>query len=255
MAGRFTITLLISCLFMLGIRPVKAQSFGFGCLGFVGAYAGYSYQTYNPSGLNDYIYSFNQARNDSISIPLNKFGVSKGYRVGLNFFRAQIKNFILTTKGFYQSVSEDHQGVEKLSNGTRTTDMQVKINNWGVGVDLGITITDGLSWKIVDGVVNFNNVSLTDTRNAPGPETLITTYKNSSSSIGYSIGTGFIYALIEDYVSLEGTAGYTIISIDEMQQGNGVKLTVADNSTEVMNNFIKSGGFNAVVQLNLGFPL
>ncbi|MDR3626737.1 MAG: hypothetical protein P4L45_07880, partial [Ignavibacteriaceae bacterium] len=78
------------------------QSFGFGCLGFVGGYGGYSYQKYNATGLNNYVNGFNEDHKDSLSSPMGKFGVASGYRVGINFFRANIKGFILTTKGFYQ---------------------------------------------------------------------------------------------------------------------------------------------------------
>ena len=37
----------------------EAQTFGFGCLGFVGGYGGYSYQDYNAAGLNEYIRYWN----------------------------------------------------------------------------------------------------------------------------------------------------------------------------------------------------
>ncbi len=250
---------IIPVLLLMQANFIRAQSFGFGCLGFVGGYAGYSYQKYNPEGLNEYVGDFNYFNKDSLSIPMNNFGTFKGYRVGLNFFRAHISNFILTAKGFYESLNEKHEAVEKFVNGTRTTDLELNYKNWGVGLDLGITITDLISWKIVDGAVRFNNISLTNTTNFTGGETQMVEYKNAKTSIGYSIGTGFILAIIEDYVSLEGTAGYTMLSIDQVQNSKGEVLALA-NSTEKkfdapVNNFIKSGGFNAVVQLNLGFPL
>lgn len=249
----------ISALLILPANILQAQSFGFGCLGFVGGYAGYSYQRYKPDGLNEYVYNFNTVHKDSLSIPMNNFGTLKGYRVGLNFFRAHISNFILTAKGFYESLNEKHEAVEKFVNGTRTTDLELDHTNWGVGLDVGITITKSISWKIVDGAVRFNNVKLTDTRNSTNGETQIAEYKNAKSTIGYSIGTGFILAIIEDYVSLEGTAGYTIFAFDQVKDNSGEILSLVDNSEKKLsppvNNFIKSGGFNAVVQLNLGFPL
>ena len=81
------------------------QTFGFGCLGFVGGYGGYSYQNYKPGTLNDYIDHFNLLYNDSLSAPLGKFGKADGYRFGLNFFRAKFKGFIITAKGFYQNLT------------------------------------------------------------------------------------------------------------------------------------------------------
>ncbi len=232
-----------------------AQSFGFGCLGFVGGFGGFSYQKYGPSGLNSYIKNFNEIRNDSLTTPMGNFGTAKGYRVGLNFFRAKFTNFILTAKGFYETLNEKHESIEKLVNGTRTNTFEVGLKNWGIGVDIGLTITNGLSWKIIDGALHFNSATFTDTQNAPGVDTKVTEYKNTSSSLGYSIGTGFILSLIEDYISLEGTAGYTSITIDQMQSDKGALLTVNENSSTVMKNFIDNGGFSAVVQLNVGFPL
>lgn len=242
----------VSAVFLIPTQNLHPQSFGFGCLGFVGGYAGYSYQKYNPEGLNSYVTELNK---DTLAIPLSKFGTLKGYRVGLNFFRAHISSFILTAKGFYENLNEKHEAVKKLVNGTSTTDLELEYKNWGIGLDLGITITNMISWKIVDGAVRFNNVKLTDTRNSTGGETQIVEYKNAKTAIGYSIGTGFILAIIEDYVSLEGTAGYTIFSIDQVQKNDGTVLAIADNPNQPVRNFIKSGGFNAVVQLNLGFPL
>src|ERR1035437_10126384 len=88
---------------------VQAQNFGFGCLGLVGGYAGYSYQVYKPTGLNDYIgfFNLNPVRKDSLKGPMQNFGKSAGYRVGVNFFRADIRGLILTAKGFYQDLSEE----------------------------------------------------------------------------------------------------------------------------------------------------
>ena len=82
------------------------QSFGFGCLGFVGGYGGYGYQKYNAPGLNNYVKEFNENYKGSLASPMGNFGTETGYRVGINFFRANIRGFILTTKGFYQSLTE-----------------------------------------------------------------------------------------------------------------------------------------------------
>ena len=234
---------------------VNAQSFGFGCLGFVSGFGGYSYQEYKPDGLNNYIDVFNQIRGDSLISPLEKFGKATGYRVGLNFFRAKMNNFILTTKGFYQLVSEDHEALEKYGIGTRSTSLRREMMNWGGGVDLGISITKAISWKVVDGAVNFNNITLTNTENMTGAQTIIKKYKTKSTNLGYSVGTGFIIDLIEDYISIEGLAAYTQISVDDLQMDDGTLLAEDETTAQPMTNFVSVGGFNAVVQLNVGFPL
>ena len=248
---------IFSILLFLSITAsvVNAQSFGFGCLGFVGGYGGYSYQQYKPDGLNNYIDIFNRINGDSLVSPMEKFGKARGYRVGLNFFRAKMDNFILTTKGYYQLVSEDHEALEKIGISTRSTTLKLEMMNWGVGIDLGISITKAISWKVVDGALNFNNITFTRTENKTGAQTVVKKYKTKSTKLGYSIGTGFILDVIDEYLSIEGVAAYTQLSIDNLQMDDGTLLTENETSTVPMTNFIKAGGFNAVVQLNVGFPL
>lgn len=238
-------------LWFVFLIQLNAQSFGFGCLGFVNGYGGFSYQKYKPEGLNNYILVFNNLHSDSLVSPMENFGKAQGYRVGLNFFRAKIENFVLTTKGYYQSLSEKHESLVRLLAGTQSTTMKLEMRNWGVGIDLGISVTKALSWKVVDGALHFNTVILTNTENSTGAETTVEKYRTESTNLGYSIGTGLILEIIDEYVSIEGVAGYTSISIDNLQMNEIPFLT--DNVTT--SKFIDSGGFNAVVQLNVGFPL
>ncbi len=246
-------------LFLLATAALNAQSFGFGCLGFVGGYGGYSYQKYDPEGFNEYINSFNDARQDSLVSPLESFGKAQGYRVGLNFFRAKIKNFVLSTKGFYQSVTEKHEALEKFETGTRSTTMKVELRNWAIGIDLGISVTKDISWKVVDGALNFNTVILTNTENSTGAKTTINKFKTKSTTIGYTVGTGFILEIIDEYFSIEGTAGYTYLSIENLFDDNGSPLLnpagINDQTDVVKKDFIAAGGFSAVIQFNIGFPL
>lgn len=242
-------------IWLLSISGIKAQSFGFGCFGFVSGYGGYSYQRYEPKGLNDYIRVFNQNREDSLVTPMSDFGEANGYRVGLNFFRAKVDNFVLTTKGYYQSITEKHESLERFEAGTRTMSMKLDLRNFGVGVDVGIFVTKWVSWKIIDGAVHFNNTILTNTENSTGTQTTVKKYRTESTSVGYSIGTGFILEIIDDYLSIEGVAAYTHLSIDNLQLDDGTVLTRNENTSDPMKDFINTGGFNAVIQLNLGFPL
>ena len=242
------------CLILFSVS-LKAQTFGFGCLGFVGGYGGYSYQVYNPKGLNDYVDSFNSGIKDSLTSPMGNFGKLQGYRVGLNFFRADIKGFILTAKGFYQYVSEKKSASTNSGLGGSNITYELELRNWGVGIDLGTVITGALSWKVIDAAFLYNSATFTNTLNTPGPSTAIVKYNNENPSLGYTIGTGFILSVIQRYISIEGVAGYSVFKIDKMRTSSGTELTVSDNSSEVMRNFITAGGFNAVIQLNVGFPL
>jgi len=254
----FKVRLLVFCTFAVIIScqsSSTAQTFGFGCLGFVGGYGGYSYQKYQPGSLNDYITNFNSVYNDSLSAPLSKFGKADGYRLGLNFFRAKIKWFIITAKGFYQDLSEEHDVVGHLSEGESNSTLELEMKNWALGIDLGTEITGALSWKVVDAAILFNNAKFTTTMNKPNAVTVVDQYKSESTSIGYTIGTGFILEVVDEYVSLEGVAAYTQISIDKMKTDDGKYFTDVQPGSTGSKKFIEKGGFNAVVQLNVGLPL
>lgn len=242
--------LIIICFCQLSTAVTYAQSFGFGCLGFVGGYGGFSYQQYKPEGFNDFIKYFNESR-DSLISPMENFGKAQGFRVGLNFFRGKVENFVLTAKGYYQSLTEKHEALEKLPAGTRSTTFKLELRNWAVGVDLGISVTKAISWKVVDGALHFNTIILTNTENSTGSQTMVNKFRTETTQLGFSIGTGFIFEIIDEYFSIEGVAGYTSLSVENLQKDN-INLLTEDITT---NNFIDTGGFNAVVQLNVGLPL
>ena len=226
----------------------EAQTFGFGCLGFVGGYGGYSYQDYNAAGLNEYIRYWNSL--EFVHSPLDEFSSASGYRVGLNFFRATFENgIIVTAKGFYQYLSKENKASVGIGASDDNYSMDLTYNNWSLGFDVGWQFTKVVSWKIIDGSLNFNNVTLTETTDLPG-ETYVYKYKSDSGVIGYSLGTGIILA-INDYVSIEGLAGYTQIVIDNVYNDNGEPFLNSNYNEK----FIDSGGFTAVIQLNVGFPL
>ncbi len=251
-----SIALLIAFYCLTVVQNIFPQTFGFGCLGFVGGYGGYSYQEFDAKGLNDYVSTYNLDNKDSLSSPMRKFGKAQGYRVGINFFRANIKGFILTTKGFYQALNEKNSASMITAQGTSNSTYQLNLTNWGLGLDLGTSIVGGLSWKVIDAAVLFNTVTFTNTLNLPGPTTVIKKYNNEKYVLGYSVGTGFILDIIEQYVSIEGLAGYTFFSIDKMKaDDSAAEMPAVENSNQPMRNFIASGGFNAVIQLNVGFPL
>jgi len=236
----------------------NAQTFGFGCLGFVGGYGGFTYQQYDAAGLNDYIRFFNQLENTVD--PVDEFNFATGYRVGLNFFRATFENkIIVTAKGFYQYLSKKNKGTVGVGVNDDNYSMDLTCKNWSFGFDVGWEFTKTVSWKILDGSLNFNNVTLTQTTDLPG-ETIVNKYKSDSGVFGYSIGTGLIVAIIKDYISIEGLVGYTFLKIDELKNDDGTHfmndiVLPAIYPALLSDNFIESGGFSAVIQLNVGFPL
>jgi len=236
------------------IGAYAQQKIGFGCFGMVGAFGGYSYQAYNADGLNGYIKAFNAARKDSLSHPMDKFRFSTGYRVGINFFRASLKGLVITTKGFYQSNTESHSASLASASGDCTILYELNMNSWGLGFDLGASIFKPLVWKVLDASVLFNNVEYKQTNNFPDAVTIVDRYKEDSN-LSYNLGTGFILSLIQNYLSLEGTIGYSIMEIKSLKNDENKKLPVDEKSDTEMDNFLKSGGLNAVLQVNISIPI
>jgi hypothetical protein len=251
--NKYFLAALVTCVLLLNTN-VQSQTFGFGCLGFFGGYGGAVYQSYKAEGLNEFVKYFNEMKSSTIDDPLQEYYGAVGYRVGINFFRATWESgFILTAKGYYQSLSRTRAANQTLPDGTTNYEFELELRNWAVGIDFGYEIANFLSWKIVDGSLNFNNVSFINTINTSG-ETKVNKYQSDPSVLGYSIGTGIIISIIKDYISLEGMAGYTGLTIEKMHFEEGDKF-LDDFPNRNDTNFIQSGGFTAVVQVNVGFPL
>lgn len=228
-----------------------AQSFGFGCFGFVSGFGGYSYQNYEPGLLK---YYGNELRTSSglFTDPyFEEFNSASGFRVGLNFFRAKFNRFFISTKGYYQVLSEKKN--INVSGFYPDVEYDLDIKTWGFGVDVGIPISSFLSWKIIDSELMFNSARFKRTFNEL-ENTNVIRYNNDSPEFGYSIGTGFIVSVIEGYISLEGTAGYTFMKIGRMDDEEGNRF-MSEADLNEGDDFIKSGGFKALIQLNVGFPL
>ena len=241
--------LLISLIILLSPK-LNSQTFGFGCLGFVGGYGGFTYQQYDAQGLNEFIKDWNS--NESIHSQMDEFKFATGYRVGLNFFRATFpNNIIVSAKGYYQSLDKTNKATLGGISTNGEYSLDIDMRNWAVGIDVGWEFTSVISWKVFDGAIHFNNVKLTETTST-NTEALVGKYETDGSNIGYSIGTGIIIAIIKDYISIEGLAGYTQISVDDLFNDQGTSFL---NPSQQDEKFIESGGFTAVVQLNVGFPI
>jgi hypothetical protein len=62
------------------------------------------------------------------------------------------------------------------------------------------------------------------------------------------VGSGLVLHIIPDYISIEGTAGYNFMKLENLQR------TDANGNIHLINNAIPAGGFSATIQLNVGFP-
>ena len=59
--------------FILFGADIRSQTFGFGCLGFVGGYGGFTYQQFDAKGLNEFVQQFNEAKTSTLQSGLNEF--------------------------------------------------------------------------------------------------------------------------------------------------------------------------------------
>lgn len=237
---------------------LNAQSFGFGCLGLSGFYAGFSKQNYDNPGMNDYISQRINILDPSKTIISDKieFTQGTGYRIGANFFRAKWDKFFISAKGYYQFLKEEHEISGQFPSGglmigfyEQKEKYRLTMNHWGVGIDLGVPLFWILDWKIAEANVTFYNTEFSQ-------ETLLNNvsqgelkFKPDKNNIGYFIGTGIILHLVPDYLSVEGTAGFSFFKIEKLKRIDSLGNEMFINSA------IPGGGFSATVQLNVGFPL
>lgn len=232
---------------------LNAQSFGFGCLGLSGFYAGFSKQNYDNPGLNDYISQRINILDPSKTIISDKieFTQGTGYRIGANFFRAQWDKFFISAKGYYQFLKESNEISAQLQNVDTREKYQLTMNYWGVGIDFGVPLFWILDWKIAEANVTFYNTEFSQETFLDNVSQGEIKFKPDKNNIGYFIGTGLVLHLVPDYISVEGTAGFNIIQIDKFSNDSGVTIPSASTSKKA----IEKGNLSFTLQLNVGFPL
>lgn len=243
---------LILVLFLSGTYSINisAQSCGFGCLGLSGIYGGYTVQNYDAKNLTDFVKS---QLSDDIESP--DYGQGTGFKVGANIFRAKFDGFFISAKGFYQFLEENYQ-VEVNTQFVDNEKYEFSSNYFGFGLDFGFDIVNLISLKLVEGGLTFHDAEFRVTTTLKDDAVSINEtslkYTNDKLKIGYYVGTGLIIHLIQDYVSIEGTAFYSIYDINNLSRetisGSVAGLLPQGQKT------ISSGGFGATVQLNIGFP-
>ena len=232
-------------LFFLFSGLISAQSCGFGCLGLSGVYGGYSVEKYKLEGLNNELNSQLAALGNDEGV--FKFNEMRGIRFGANIFRAKFSNFFITAKGFYQFLKNTQSTDAKNSAGKKLMESELSLNHWGFGIDLGFPLLSFVNLKLFDGGVNLYTSEITNRFNNTD-KTIENNFKYSSMTTGYYIGSGLIIELIKNYVSLEGTAYYQMVSINNLVDDDGNKFPSSDGKTK----FVDEGGISATVQLNVG---
>lgn len=233
---------------LIAFKVSSAQTFGFGCLGLSGFYAGYSQQEYNASGVNAFVISQTSIIDPSYKIEFKRV---TGYRIGANIFRAKFHGLFITAKGYYQFLKQAQSITVQNQAGTIKQNYELDMNHWGAGIDFGVSLFTMLDWKIVEGNVLFYNAEYSQEYFLNDISSGVDKFKPDKNKIGYFVGSGLILHIVPDYVSVEGSAGYTIIQIDKMSGGNNAVIPLPNTSQYA----VEKGGFSATVQLNIGFPL
>lgn len=248
MAMKLYIALVAALLLIVSLRT-EAQTCGFGCLGLGGFYAGYSIQNYKAEGFNNFIRQ--TAQDPSQQIP--EFGKANGFRVGANIFRTKYNNFIFSTKGYYQFLKEQNQLFQPVDgDGGISTKYTLNLNYYGLGVDFGYSLGKLVAIKFVDAEVTFHSASLTSDVSSSSSNLKENDYSNDRLAVGYTLGSGLIFRIVGEYISLEATAGYTKFSFASL--ANDDENSKPDKVSSI-NNFISDGGLFGLIQLNVGIPL
>ena len=162
--------------------------------------------------------------------------------------RLNYKDFIISLKGYYQFLKE-----EKNPFTFSDTKYSLTNNYWGTGLDFGYSVFSFMDVKFIDAEVTFHSVDL-KIENLSDPSDQETDFNNRSIR-GYSIGSGLIFKIIDDYIGVELTAGYTNFKIDNLTDENNNYLLGENKSLSDGKDFIKSGGIFVTAQLNVGIPL
>lgn len=224
-----------------------AQTFGFGCLGLSGIYAGVSDYQYDVKGINDYISKEKLSETETL-----KFNRGTGYRIGANLFRAKWEGFFISAKGYYQFIKEEiisKNSLIKFNQVYQTNkNFQLNLNNWGIGIDFGTPIFKFLDLKIFEGHFSYYtpelNVEYYDNNNFISGDK----FEPEKMKLSYFIGTGLILHLIHGYLSIEGTAGYNFLKVERLKNQNNIFIG------DEFNNSIKNAGMSYTFQINVGFP-
>jgi hypothetical protein len=228
--------LFTSFLLFVIIGITNGQSLRFGFSGF---FAGYSQ--------DEYVFQQNPEVHPFITIPNQiNFNKATGYRLGANFFRAQFGDLFISAKGYYQFLRQLNS-----NDGLIQENYQLKMNHWGVGIDIGIHLFWIFDWKMVEGNLTFFNSDFTQEEIVNKTSQGVNSFSTGKNNKGYFLGSGLILQIIPDYLSIEGTIGYNFINFDWIMNNS----TVNDPSLPPNSTITEKGGISTTLQLNVGFPL
>ncbi len=219
-----------------------------------GIHGGYGIQQFSAEGLNHYIDVYNQNRTSTLTKKMDKFGSAVGFKFGINPFQFLVDDWVIGMKLSYHILKEKHEATATLQTGVSRREYELTLKSFHVGLNFAYYISRNLDLKIADLVLTFNSADLKNSLIQPNLPTTEQKLTSSENPIGFLFSTGFVFYIIPPYLSIEGTVGYSIFSIDEMQFEDGSRLQVDENNNSGMTNFIDGGGLYVFAQLNIAIP-
>lgn len=226
----------------------------FGSLLRSGISGGYGIQQYSAEGWNNYISVYNQNRVSTLTKQMDDFGSAKGFRIGANLLQIQTDQVLVGFKFFFQRMTEENEATADISAGTARREYELNMNTWAIGGSVSYVVSKYFDIKIADLMVTFTSTELKNREIFPNQPVSEQILESPETSTGFIFGSGVVFYPLPPYISIELNGGYSLFSVDEMEFENGARLSVDENSNEVMTNFIDGGGFFAFAQLNVGIP-
>ena len=220
-----------------------------------GIHGGYGFQQFNAEGLNHYIDVYNQKRTATLTKKMDDFGFATGFKFGANLFQFLVDDWIIGMKVSYHILKEEHEATANLpAGGTARREYELTYKSFHTGLIFSYYLSKHLDLKVLDASITFNSADLKNRFIEPGTPTQEQKLTSVENPIGFNIASGFTFYIIPPYISIEGTIGYSIFSIDEMEFDNNALLQVDEDTPETMENFIDGGGLYGFAQLNIAIP-
>ena len=220
-----------------------------------GIHGGYGFQQFSAEGFNHYIDVYNQNRTATLTKKMDEFGFAKGFKFGANLFQFLVDDWLIGMKLSYHILKEEHEATATISGATARRQYELTYKSFHAGLSFAYYVSKHLDIKIADLMVTFNSADLENRLlqpNLPTEEQKLTSVDNP---IGFNASAGFTFYIVPPYIAIEGTIGYSLFSIDEMEfEDGGSRLQVDENTNETMTNFIDGGGLYGFAQLNIAIP-
>lgn len=254
--------LFVLAVFVLCFKSARAQD---GCCGLgsivgslvqSGISGGYGFQQYSAEGWNHYVDVYNQNRSETLTKTMDEFGTATGFRLTANLLAIQVDDILMDLKISYQWMQEKNEATAEIPNsGTAKREFELSLGTFGTGIGIAYVMSKHFDITIMDLMVTWTSAKLINRYVEPGQPAEEEVLINPENSIGFSLATGIVFYPLPPYLSLEVNGGYHLFSVSEMEfEDTGVRLQVDENTSEVMDNFIDTGGFFVFAQLNFAVP-